>query len=165
MKVSYTFRNPDWMMTWTQMPNEDLPKVEDRTPEELEAGREFGITRISRPGYGAIYHGDQGKCMHWGGDGGTWAEKKVREWKPPAGAKEVYKSPGHFEDWFESIRTGKKAITNIEAGVGVANLTILGNLAYMLGRPIEWDQAKMQIVGDEEARRLMGRPQRYPYSL
>jgi len=165
MNVTYTFRNPDWVMTWTQLPNEDLPKVENRTPEELEAGREFGITRIARPGYGAIYHGDQGKCMHWGGDGGTWAEKKVREWKPPAGAKEVYKSPGHFEDWFDCIRTGKKPITNIEAGVGVANLTILGNLAYVLGRPIQWDQAKMEIVGDEEARRLMSRPQRHPYHL
>ena len=165
MKVAYTFRNPDWTMTWTQMPNEELPKVEVRTDEELEAGKEFGITGISRPGYGAIYHGDQGKCMHWGGDGGTWAEKKVREWKPPAGAKEVYKSPGHFQDWFDCIRTGKKPITNIRAGVGVANLTILGNLAYLLGRPLEWNQAKMEIVGDEEARRLMSRPQRYPFAL
>ena len=161
MRVTYTFRNPDWTMTWMQMPNEQLPPSETRTEEELKDG----ITKIVRPGYGAIYHGENGRCMHWGGDGGTWAERKVRNWKPPANAKEVYKSPGHMEDWFLGIKTGKKTIMNIEAGVGVANLTILGNLSYILGRKLQWDQQKMEIVGDEEARRLMSRPQRYPYYL
>jgi predicted dehydrogenase len=160
MNVEYTFKNPDWKMTWTQMPNKDLPTVEQRTPQE-----EKEFSRISRPGYGAIYHGDNGQCMHWGGDGGTWAERKVREWTPPAGALEVYQSPGHKEDWFEGIRTGKKTIMNIAAAVGVANLTILGNLSYILGRKLVWDQSKQEIIGDEHAHRLMSRPQRYPYHL
>lgn len=70
-----------------------------------------------------------------------------------------------MEDWLLGIKTGRKTIMNIEAGVGVANLTILGNLAYLLGRPLEWDEAKMEILGDDEARRLMSRPQRHPYHL
>jgi len=161
MQVTYTFNSPDWKMTWTQMPNDKLPPAEKREREELKDG----ITRISRPGYGAIYHGDRGKCMHWGGDGGTWAERKVRQWKPPAGARDVYKSPGHMEDWLVGIRTGKKTIMNIEAGAGVANLCILGNLAFQLGRPIHWDQANWSIVGDDEAQRMTSRPQRFPYHL
>ncbi len=161
MNVKYTFKDPDWTMTWTQMPDDQLPKAEERKPEELNAE----ITKISRPGYGAIYHGSQGKCMHWGGDGGTWAERKVRQWTPPAGAKDVYKSPGHMEDWFVGIRTGKKCIMDIEWGAGVANLCILGNLSYLLGRPLEWDQKNWTVVGDEEAERLMSSPQRYPYHL
>jgi len=161
MQVKYTFKHPDWVMTWSQMPNEQLPKAEERRPEELKGG----VTKISRPGYGAISHGAQGTCMHWGGDGGTWAERKVRSWQPPAGARDVYRSPGHMEDWFLGIKTGKKTIMNIEAAVGVANLTILGNLAYTLARPLQWDQQTMEIVGDEEARRLMSRPQRHPYHL
>jgi predicted dehydrogenase len=160
MHVKYTFTNPDWVMTWTQMPSDQLPQAEERTPEEIEQ-----FSRISRPGYGAIYHGTDGQCMHWGGDGGTWAERKVRQWKPAPAAKDVYRSPGHMEDWFLGIKTGQKTIMNIEAGVGVANLTILGNLSYLLGRPLQWDQQKMEIVGDEEARRLMSRPQRHPYHL
>jgi hypothetical protein len=28
-----------------------------------------------------------------------------------------------------------------------------------------WDGKKQEIIGDEEARRLMSRPQRYPYVL
>jgi predicted dehydrogenase len=161
MTVKYTFKNPDWVMTWNQMPNEEVLK---RYPAEPRTGQEPG-GKISRPGYGAVYHGDQGTCIHWGGDGGTWAERKVRQWTPPAGAKEVYKSPGHMEDWFLGIRTGQKTIMNVEAGVGVANLCVLGNLSYLLGRPLTWDQAKQEITGDEQARRLMSRPQRYPYCL
>jgi len=156
MNVTYTFKNPDWTLTWNQ-PGEPVPP-EERTGEEPGG-------KISRPGYGAVYRGDKGTFHHWGGDGGTWAERKAREWVPPPGAKDVYKSPGHKEDWFEGIKTGKKTIMNIEAAVGVANLTILGNLSYILGRKLHWDQANQQIVGDEEARRMMSRPQRHPYHL
>jgi predicted dehydrogenase len=155
MDVTYTFENPDWVMTWSQHPDAG-PPPETRTADEPQ---------ITRPGYGAIYHGTKGTLTHWGGDGGTWVERKVRDWVPPPDAKDVYKSPGHKEDWFEGIRTGKKTIMNIEAAVGVANLCILGNLSFILGRPLRWDQAKQEIIGDAEARRMMSRPQRHPYHL
>ncbi len=158
MEVTYTFKNPDWTLTWTQMPNDKLPSAEKRT------GKEPG-GKISRPGYGAIYRGDKGEFIHWGGDGGTWAEKKAREWKLPTGAKDVYKSPGHKEDWFKGIKTGKKTIMNIDAAVGVANLCVLGNLSFICGRKLRWDPAKQEIVGDQQAKRMMGRPQRHPYHL
>jgi predicted dehydrogenase len=155
MHVTYTFKNPDWVMTWDQR-QEALIPPEERSEDE---------DKIIRPGYGAVYHGDKGAFTHWGGDGGTWAERKAREWEPPSGAREVYESPGHYEDWFEGIKTGKKTIMNIEAAVGVSNLCVLANLSYMLGRKLDWDQGKQEIVGDDQARRLMSRPQRYPYHL
>lgn len=156
MNVTYTFRNPDWVLTWNQ-PGKPVP------PEERDGSEPGG--KIERPGYGAVYYGEHGTMHHWGGDGGTWVEKKVRQWVPPPNATEVYKSPGHKEDWFDGIRTGKKTIMNIEAGVATAFLTILGNLAFLLGRKLRWDPVKQEIVGDEQARRLMCRPQRFPYHL
>ncbi|MBN2316165.1 MAG: Gfo/Idh/MocA family oxidoreductase [Sedimentisphaerales bacterium] len=158
MDVTYTFENPDWVLTWRQMPSNQLPPAEERTGDEPGG-------KITRPGYGAIYRGDKGEFIHWGGDGGTWVEKKARQWQPPANAKDVYKSPGHKEDWFNGIKTGAKTIMNIEAAVGVANLCILGNLSYILGRKLQWDQAKQTIVGDPQAQRMMSRPQRHPYHL
>lgn len=154
LNVTYTFKNPDWTLTWNQ-PGNPVPK-EERTPDEPE---------ITRPGYGAVYHGDKGEFAHWGGDSGTWAERKCREWVPPAGAIDVYKSPGHMEDWFKGIRTGEKTIMNIDAAVEVADLCNLGNLSYLLGRKLEWDGKNRRIVGDEIANRMLGRPQRHPYHL
>ena len=52
-----------------------------------------------------------------------------------------------------------------QAAVAVANLCVLGNLSLLLGRKLLWDGKKKEIIGDEEARRLMSRPQRYPYVL
>jgi len=157
MHVTYTFKNPDWVLIWDQRQGNAVP-AEERTGDEPGG-------KISRPGYGATYYGSKGTFVHWGGDGGTWVEKKARQWQPPAGAKDVYKSPGHKEDWFKGIRTGAKTIMNIEAGAGVANLCVLGNLSYILGRKLQWDQQKQEIVGDEQARRMMSRPQRHPYHL
>ena len=70
-----------------------------------------------------------------------------------------------MEDWFQAIKTGRENVMPIEAGVAVAYLTVLGNLALILGRKLTWDPVKQVIVGDDEARRLMSRPQRYPYVL
>ena len=156
INVTYTFKNPDWVLTWNQ-PGEPVP-AEERTGDEPGG-------RITRPGYGAVYHGDKGTFTHWGGDGGTWAEKKARDWQPGPGAIDVRKSPGHTEDWFECIKTGNKTIMNVEAGVDVAILTVLGNLSFVLGRKLKYDHSKREIVGDEQAQQMMGRPQRYPYVL
>ncbi len=157
MEVTYTFKNPDWVLTWRQGDQWLVPAEERREGEDP----------IIRPGYGAVYTGTKGTFTHWGGDGGTWAERKARQWQPGPGSQDVYRSPNHnhHEDWFEGIRTGKKTVMNIEAAAGVSNLCVLGNLAFMLGRTLHWDQAKQEIVGDEQARRLLGRPQRHPYHL
>jgi len=149
MKATYTYKDPDWVLIWNQ-PGNPMPKESDR---------------IGQNAYGATYHGEKGTLVVWGGDGGTWTEKKAWDFKVPPGGVEVYKSPGHKEDWFDGIKTGRKTIMNIEAGVAVSNLCNLGNLALILGRPLTWDPVKREIVGDEQARRMMGRPQRNPYHL
>jgi hypothetical protein len=71
----------------------------------------------------------------------------------------------HIEDWFQGIKTGRNTVTPIEAGVAAAYLTVLGNLSLLLGRKLTWDPVKQEIVGDDAARRMMSRPQRYPYVL
>jgi len=153
MKVTYTFKNPDWVLTWNQ-PGKPV-EPEERTP---------GEPAIAQPDFGAVYQGEKGEAVAWGGNGGTWAERKVRLWDKSCPV-EVYKSPGHIEDWFNGVKTGAKTIMNVEAGVGVANLCILGNLSFILGRKLHWDQNKFEITGDEQARRLMSRPQRFPYYM
>ena len=156
MEVVYEFKNPDWTLVWSQ-PGEMIPYF-DREKQKAQGIRE---------GYGAVYHGDKDKLILWVGDSQVFTEKKAVEWTPGPGAKEVHKSPNfdHHEDWFQAIKNGTKPVSNIEAGVATAFLCVLGNLSLILGRKLSWDPVKQEIVGDEEARRLMSRPQRYPYVL
>jgi predicted dehydrogenase len=156
MDVVYEFKDPNWTLIWSQ-PGEMVPYF-DREKRKRE-----GI----RDGYGAVYHGDKDKLVVWVGDGQVYTElKAVNFQKPPQGV-DVYRSPrhDHHEDWFRGIKTGQQTVMNIEAGVATANLCILGNLALILGRKLFWDPRKQEIVGDDQARRLMSRPQRHPYHL
>ncbi|MGC8990135.1 MAG: Gfo/Idh/MocA family protein [Verrucomicrobiia bacterium] len=156
MEVTYQFKNPDWTLIWAQ-PGEMVPYF-DRERVKREGIREA---------YGAVYYGDKDKLVVWVGDGQVYTEKKAVEFVKPPGGVDVPKSPrfDHHEDWFEGIKTGRKTIMNIEAGVATAFLCVLGNLSLIVGRKLNWDPVKQEIVGDEAARRLMSRPQRYPYVL
>jgi predicted dehydrogenase len=154
MDVTYEFRNPDWTLVWSQ-PGQRIPYFDQ------EKARNLGI----RDGYGAVYHGDKDQLIVWVGDGQVFTEQKAVEFKKPAGGVDVYESPGHHEDWFLGIKTGRKTIMNVEAGVATAFLTILGNLSLVLGRTLHWDPVKQEVVGDAQAHRILSRPQRYPYCL
>lgn len=152
MEVTYEFKNPDWTLVWSQ-PGQRIPY--------------YNPDKKIRDGYGAVYHGDKDKLILWAGDGETFTEPKAKDWKLPAGGIDVPKAVNfnNHEDWFEGIKTGKKTIMNIDAAVATAYLCVLGNLSLVLGRKLHWDPVKREIVGDEEARRKMSRPQRYPYVL
>ena len=49
--------------------------------------------------------------------------------------------------------------------ISVATLCILGNISYMLGRKLRWDTAAQQVIDDEEANRLLARPNRSPWHI
>jgi predicted dehydrogenase len=154
MEVIYEFKNPDWTLIWSQ-PGQPIAYFDAARKKREQI----------RDSYGAVYHGDQESLIVWVGDSQVYTEPKAVNFKKPPGGVEVYKCPGQYEDWFQGIKTGRKTIMNIEAAVATANLCILGNLSLLLGRKLQWDPVKQEIVGDAAAHRLMSRPQRYPYHL
>ena len=152
MEVVYEFKNPDWTLVWSQ--------PGDRVPYWKPKEQFLALT-------GAVYYGDTDKMVVWGGDSYTNIEERVRKFEAPSDWADVPKATewSNHDDWFDGIRTGRKTIMNIEAGVAVANLCVLGNLSMILGRKLHWDPVNAEIVGDEQARRLMSRPQRFPFQI
>ncbi len=143
MEVTWEFKNPDLTVVWAQP----------------------GHKAIDYP-FGAVYHGDKGSLVVGGGDGGgTILDETVKNYEPPAGGVEVFRSPGHMENWFDCIRTREKPIMDIWASHRVASMCILGNLAYRLGRPLEWDPVQERFVNDEQANRLLSSPGRGPWHV
>jgi len=69
----------------------------------------------------------------------------------------------HMLDFLKAIATRGRPVADIEEGQISATSCILANMAMKLGRTLEWDAQKGQIVGDEEANRLMKRPYRKPW--
>ena len=54
-------------------------------------------------------------------------------------------------------------VADIEQGCISSASCILANVSLQLGRSLTWDPAKGQVVGDEEANRLLRRPYRAPW--
>ena len=145
MEIRYEFKNPDWTLWWRQ-PGTPFAPHEKR-------------------GFGAQYIGKKGTMVLGGGDGGTFAEPKCVQYEIPAGGVRPYASPGHEQNFVDSMRTREAPIMPIEAGHAVAVLCILGNLSYRLGRGLKWDPVAEKVIGDEEANRLLARPNRHPWRI
>ena len=147
MEIKYVFKDPDWVMYWRQPGN----------------GHPHAPGKVH--GFGSKYIGDKGALVVGGGDGGTHGEKKALEYKIPDGGNFPYKSPGHEQDFINAVRSRKKPIMTIEAGHAVGTLCILGNISYRLGRGLNWDAKNERVIGDEEANRLIARPNRSPWRV
>jgi predicted dehydrogenase len=70
---------------------------------------------------------------------------------------------GHMKDLLRNIATRGKPVADIEEGHMSTTTCILANHSMKLGRSLEWDPVKQQVVGDPEANRLLKRPYRKPW--
>jgi predicted dehydrogenase len=146
--ITYRFKDPDWTLIWSQ------------------PGRKTGKTE-----FGQMFYGEKGKLLlEWEG-ARKWAEPEALAFKTPAGGFEPY-TPGLFDDfglnhmgeWLKAIKTpGQLPNVDIEIAHRTAILCILGNLAYSLDRKLVFDGDKQMVLGDDQANRLLGTPQRHPY--
>ena len=82
-----------------------------------------------------------------------------------SGDVRLYDSKDHRADWLNSIKTRKQSICHVGIGHRTATICHLSGIAERLGRPVKWDPATEQIIGDPAAARMMDRPRRGPYSL
>ncbi len=65
----------------------------------------------------------------------------------------------------EAIRSRQQTASHAERSHRVATIYHLTNVAFRCGRPLKFDPATEQIVGDEEANRLVNQPMRAPWRL
>lgn len=71
---------------------------------------------------------------------------------------------GHMIDLLNCIEKRGRPVADIEEGCISSASCIMANLSMQLGRSLTWDAAKGQVVGDEEASRLLARPYRAPWA-
>ena len=119
------------------------------------------------------------ECMYADGlkvviTGGSWGEKYNRPKKrsmlsesdlDEAGRKTLTElpDPEPLLTFGEAVRTRQQAAGNAESSHRVSTVLNLANIAIRIGRKIQWDPVKEQIVGDEEANRFVNIPMRSPW--
>jgi predicted dehydrogenase len=91
---------------------------------------------------------------------------KVAVWNERNQRVDIDVQPGgqddgaHIANFIDAVRGKAKPNAEIEIGHLSTSLCHLGNIATRLGRTLRFDPEKEQIVGDEEANRLVGREYR-----
>lgn len=69
----------------------------------------------------------------------------------------------HWRDFLDCVDSRNQPRSSMEQGCITASACILANLSCKLGRALTWDPEKGQVVGDDEANRLLARPYRSPW--
>lgn len=108
-------------------------------------------------------------------ESGEWGQPYTRKTHRGVGIEDLTKEdqeklkklpdPPALVNFPEAIRTRKQSGGHAEAAHRTATLMHLANIAIRVGRKIRYDPIKEQIVGDEEANRLVYQPLRAPWHV
>ncbi|MBL7870933.1 MAG: Gfo/Idh/MocA family oxidoreductase [Cyclobacteriaceae bacterium] len=74
-------------------------------------------------------------------------------------------SKEHHMNWLESIRDKTPNIAPVEEAHRSCSTCLVHHIAMKLDRKVYWDPAKEQFNNDDEANKMLSRPQRKPYNL
>ncbi len=101
----------------------------------------------------------------WASDRGTGSEP-ASLWETKIGPEEIHLKSGSLHtDFVECVKTGAATMSPIDDAVYSDIISHLSNIAIRFGRKVRWDPEKEEIVGDEEAARMLSRPMRDPWQL
>jgi predicted dehydrogenase len=117
-------------------------------------------------GMGTCWYGENGKWLHVTREEPVHANPKsvVDE---VIGPNEIhlYESKDHFQNFLDCIKSRRETITPAEVAHRSLTPALLGEIAMLTGRKLKWDPEKEEIIGDEEASRMLSRPMRSPWHL
>jgi predicted dehydrogenase len=78
----------------------------------------------------------------------------------------LYKSDDHFRNFIDCVISRGPTAAPVEVAHRSITICHLGNIAMRLGRKsLRWDPRTEQIVGDDEASKMLSRPYREPWNL
>lgn len=77
----------------------------------------------------------------------------------------LYDSRDHYGNFLECVRSRRPCVADAQIGASSVIVCHIGNVARWVGRPLRWDPAAQEFLGDEEANRHRWRPMREPWHL
>ena len=131
------------------------------------AGKTSGLVYRYESGAEMIHQPTPGKnyCHFFGSEGEVYVQRGELRTTPETLKDKVfdksdyriYVSDNHYQDFFNAIRTRKAPICDVETGHRTATVCNIGNIAYALQRPLEWNPEKEKFRKDREANKLLRR--------
>ncbi len=118
---------------------------------------------------GILFEGAEGRFFV---NRGKIAGKPVEDLKdkplPEGAIEQVYGgkvSQNHSANWIECIKSRKQPISDVWTHDRMLEICHLSNIAMRLGRELNWDPVKREIVGDEQANSFLARESRKGFEI
>ncbi len=121
---------------------EGLPPVKlswydgDLIPQEVAGERV--------PGSGVMFIGTEGKMFADYTRYRLFPSDKFANFQPPA--KSIPDSIGHHNEWIKACKEGTPTTCNFDYSGALTEAVLLGNVAYRVGQPIEWDAESLKAT-------------------
>jgi predicted dehydrogenase len=116
-------------------------------------------------GMGACWYGTDGRWIHVSRGGLTASSDAIlKEVIGPEETK-LYKSLNHLQNFIDCVKSRKETITPVETAHRSISVGLLGEIAMLRGKDLDWDPAKEVFTNDETANRYLSRPMRSPWHL
>jgi predicted dehydrogenase len=98
---------------------------------------------------GVLFVGDRGKLLADYSRRQLLPEARFKDFKAPP--PNIPDSIGHHKEWIEAIRNDGTTTCNFDYSGALTEAALLGNVAYRLGRRVNWDAPNLRAVALPEA--------------
>jgi len=137
-------------------------------PEQLPLGRELGSN-------GILFVGEKHSMIFgptvFGTNPGQVGPRTIPEFTPIEPVRPVPRIPlvpegswvkgnRHIQEWIAACKAGKQPCASFDYSAGLTEMVLLGNVALLAGKPIEWDARRMEVTNVPEANRFVRRQYR-----
>lgn len=151
------------------------PVVDDRyniaTKFNLRAAMPGDVEMIitSEGDNGILFEGTEGRFfVNRGKITGAPVEALKDNPLPEGALEEIYGGPvseNHSANFIECMKSRKQPVSDVWSHNRMLEICHLSNIAMRLGRELNWDPAKRQIVGDDQANAFLSRESRKGYEI
>lgn len=110
------------------------------------------------PANGVMFIGSEGMMFADYSRYKLFPADKFASFKPPA--QTIPNSIGHHAEWIKACKDGSPTTCNFDYSGALTETVLLGNVAYRLGKAIEWDAANLVATNAPEAAKLVNKEYR-----
>ncbi len=130
-------------------------------------GMTMRVANASRQerGMGTVWHGDKGWIYVNRGNTIQASDPKILEEVIGPGDTPLYKSDDHHQNFLDCIKSRKETITPSEIALRSISVALLGEIAMLTGKKIEWNPDTEEILNNDYARHLLRKPYKEPWKL
>jgi len=112
---------------------------------------------------GCLFMGDKGMILADYNKHTLLPEKQFAGFQRPSPT--IPRSPGHHEEWLLACKSGKPTSANFEYSGWLTEANHLGNVAYRVGKKLEWNPTTLKATNTSDADRFIRRSYREGWVL